>query len=498
MDDEIQAERAVELPTKVTDGRDELNLAEFPLSAISDRHAPDQKTMVFEDKVWDGSRKEVITRRLTITASDAYGLPTALDDEVILGLVQLSKLQKFADRKVHFTRYQLLKILGWSDEGRNYDRLEHSLNRWVGVTLIYHNAWWNKENQCWVNEKFHILDNVSIYDRSQRNVPGTQHALPLSSFVWNDVLFRSFSSGNLKSIDFDFFTSLESAVAKRLYRFLDKRFFHRARLEFDLKEVSFEHVGLSRNYDAANLKRKLRPAIAELERRGFLKPLKEEERFRRVGTGEWRVLFEKVDTREKITEDHADLREKSRSEEPLVKVLPESTGVAGANGLELALTTRGVSPSVAAELVLEFSADRIVGQLEVFDWLVEKKDSKVTRNSSGFLVASIRSEYAPPKGYVGREERQQKADAAAERKRKAEEKKQRDEQSRLAKEQAKEDAVSHFWQSLSPEERARAEAEALADVDLMKLELINQGGKFGETAKKLALEEYALRMMSQG
>jgi hypothetical protein len=59
----------------------------------------------------------------------------ALDDEVILGLIQLSKLQSFSNRKVNFTRYQLIKLLGWRDESKSYDRIEKSLNRWVGVTL---------------------------------------------------------------------------------------------------------------------------------------------------------------------------------------------------------------------------------------------------------------------------------------------------------------------------------------------------------------------------
>jgi len=42
-------------------------------------------------------------------------------------------------------------------------------------------------------------------------------------------------------------------------------------------------------YDVANLKRKLGPAIAELEQRGFLKPFAEDDRFRKVraGHGEW-------------------------------------------------------------------------------------------------------------------------------------------------------------------------------------------------------------------
>lgn len=93
--------------------RDELNFAEFPLASLSDRVPQGQKTLVFTDSVFDQGRRQTVTRKLTISASDEYGLPTALDDEVILGLIQLTNKKKFADRKVHFTRYELIKLLGW-------------------------------------------------------------------------------------------------------------------------------------------------------------------------------------------------------------------------------------------------------------------------------------------------------------------------------------------------------------------------------------------------
>src|SRR5438093_6922576 len=119
---------ANEFPAKFTEGKDELNLAEFPLCGIASRLHPSQKTLSFEDRVYDSGRGEMITRQLTITGSDEFGLPTALDDEVLLGLIQLSKLQDFADRMVHFTRYQLLRLLSWRDESKNYGRVEKSLN----------------------------------------------------------------------------------------------------------------------------------------------------------------------------------------------------------------------------------------------------------------------------------------------------------------------------------------------------------------------------------
>ena len=74
------------MATKTTDGRDELNLAEFPLCALSHRLRPEQKTFLFQDQIRDDFRGVMITRRLTITGSHAYGLPRALDEEGAAGL----------------------------------------------------------------------------------------------------------------------------------------------------------------------------------------------------------------------------------------------------------------------------------------------------------------------------------------------------------------------------------------------------------------------------
>ena len=74
----------------------------------------------------------------------------------------------------------------------------------------------------------------------------------------------------------EFYRTLKSAVAKRMYRFLDKKFHFSHEWRCDLAQFAHEHVGLSRNYDAAQLKRRLNPAIKELEDTGYLKPLSAE------------------------------------------------------------------------------------------------------------------------------------------------------------------------------------------------------------------------------
>src|SRR3954468_24469999 len=109
-------------------GRDEMNLAEFPIALLADRVPKGQKTLYFEDQ----------HGRLTVTGSDAYGLPTAADADVIVALIYLTKIRNnFSDAKVNFSRYELINLLNWQDDGKTYKRLEESLNRWVGVSL-YH------------------------------------------------------------------------------------------------------------------------------------------------------------------------------------------------------------------------------------------------------------------------------------------------------------------------------------------------------------------------
>ena len=148
--------------------KDELNLAEFPIAALTDRVPDGQTTLVFEDKL-DQPDGPPIVRRLTIMAPSKHGLPAAMDDEVMVGLIQLTKRRNnFTDPKVSFSRYELIELLGWPQNGRSYRRIEEALHRWVGVVLMYENAWWDNAAKSWVDENFHILDNVSLYDRERR------------------------------------------------------------------------------------------------------------------------------------------------------------------------------------------------------------------------------------------------------------------------------------------------------------------------------------------
>src|SRR5581483_6784353 len=267
-----------------TFGTDELNICEFPLYSTGRGNSPHENTLVFEDRIFDEGTQEPVHRKLMVSASEAFGLPTPADSDVLLVLMHFTNQRNgFTDRTVHFTRYELVNALGWDHSGKPYRRIEESLQRWVNITLNYNRAWWDRDCRRWQNKSFHILESVDLRGRGDSQDDGT------SSFTWNQVIFGSFQANHVKRLDLDTYLKLKSPAARQAYRFLDKRFYRTKFLEFDLTNFACEHIGLSRTYDNGQLKRKLQPAIEELEEIGFLKRLPLSERYLKRRRGEWLI-----------------------------------------------------------------------------------------------------------------------------------------------------------------------------------------------------------------
>ncbi|MCC6220622.1 MAG: replication initiator protein A, partial [Deltaproteobacteria bacterium] len=251
--------------------RDEMNLAEFPLAVLSTRVDPKLKTLEFRDeqRLKNG---EVMAREWIITAADKFGLPTATDDDVILALMRLSMNHGFRERKVFFTRYELLKILQWTTEGRSYSRLIKSFDRLSGVRIRATNAFYDNDSKSYQTCNFGIIDAYEINDsRGKASPSSTNCQTPKSFFTWSEVLFDSFKAGYIKKLNLELYFELSSAISRRLYRYLDKHFYYKSTFEKPLMVLAFEKLGLSRNYRyVSSVKQQLEPALEELVQKKFI------------------------------------------------------------------------------------------------------------------------------------------------------------------------------------------------------------------------------------
>jgi Replication initiator protein A len=448
------------------EGRDEMNLAEYPIALLADRAPDGLKTVVYHDK----------DETLTITGSDLLGLPTALDVDVIIGLLHLTKTKSnFESMTVHFTRYELMQILGWPDRGYYYERLTESLNRWVGVTLLYKKSWWDNETKTKGNHSFHILESATVIEQEQRRgYRSRQIPLPLSSVRWSSDFFKSFQANNLKKLDLMVYFSLESSISKQLYRFLDKRFYRKPEWSFDLRALACEHVGMSRNYECWRLKQKLQPAIDELTAVGFLKPMSAEKRFKRAGRGQWTVSFAKNGSVQ-ITGD-ALTAKAGAEDEP--------------SELERELIARGVAPKTARELIATVPEERIQIQIEQTDWLKKTGKRKIS-DLGGFLTQAIRDNYSRPPGFVSKAEKAERQRVQNER-RKLEIAEAKRKQGRAKQREEENAQVQDYWNRLSDRDKEALRAEP----EHVRLYHGTQGGRgsMAETLFRITIRNPHIRV----
>jgi hypothetical protein len=426
-------------------GKDEMNLAEFPIALLADRVPKGQTSIEFQDRIFDEKSGKTIVRKVTIKAPEEangrHGLPTAVDDDVILGLIQLTKMANgFTSREVEFSRLELIRLLGWPDSGESYRRLSVSLKRWLSVTLLYENAWRDNRKGAWITKGFHILDNIELNDT---RTTGEQGELFPSKITWNKVVFESFEAGYLKSLDYGLYLKLKHQTSRRMYRFLSKRMYRGPDVDLDLRDFAITHIGLSPSYgnNAGKLKEKLQPAIDELAAVGFLEAASKEKRYRKEGKN-WTIHL--VQQTPALTVERASMPT-AITQPPLVAEL----------------TGRGVTAKTATELVSKHPAETIQLKIDVFDWLVGRQDKRVGKSPEGYLVKSIRDDYKAPKGYVSKADRERQAEAAKQRQQ-ADAEERRRQQQEAAHERALNEEVAAYRQSLTPEQLAQLETDALA------------------------------------
>ncbi len=279
------------------DGRDEMNLADFPISALprtqkSDAAGGKVDRMELTASRYDPVTRQRIPQRVTLTSTASDGLPTPADEHVILALLWVAKhADNFTEPTVRFAPSQLFDIMGWAPNGRSYTRLRNVLRRLKSLTIRYENAWWDAAGRGYEEE---VATGILSGYRIARQVSGPRKpGKELVSWVtWTQQFHESLKNGNLKRLNLEVFFKLSTPTAQRMYRFLDKRFYTSPSLSMDLVEFACGHIGLTDAGNVAILKRRLTPAIDELEKIGFLAAADVSQRYQKVKAGQWRIMLQ--------------------------------------------------------------------------------------------------------------------------------------------------------------------------------------------------------------
>lgn len=413
--------------------KDEMNFAEAG-GLIFASNPADVKTVSHEEKRIDFSKGKRSAKKITITASDNCRLPLPSDAKVFVALISLTAPGDFKKQKVYFTLLELLKILGWAPDGRNYERLKAALTRLRSVRFIFENTWYSNGDKSYTSEDFNILDSLKIVDNQKRGRRSNDK--DKCFFKWSDTLYRSFKENNVKDIDLHYLQTL-SDLAFSVYRFLDKAFYFRSRLEYDMESFA-EQMGVKRTKanNLTKIKGRLSRVFKELEDVGFLQPMTQTERFLMKKRGEWQLVILKAGAKALLK---ADSKELSR------------------------LILHGVKRQQAVQITETHDIKHINKMLEYFEKVVLAKGETKIRSKGAWLNSAFSNkDFAFPANFESAVEKKERALRLKEERIKNAQK----ERTTLVKEVEKTSIETlkykKYWDALSAIEKEELELRAVA------------------------------------
>lgn len=413
------------------DARDEMNLLEHSISSASTKVDRKTRSLVFAKCDIDPDTSEPIERTWEVKFRD--GRPTSIDDDVFVALLKLSADVGFAAKRVDFTRLQVCKILGWADKGQNYKKIDDALTRLRGVSIDAKNYWYDNKLKCWRDRDFNIFDVSDVLGRTtyQKALKAGGKEAARSWIEWSDTMMESFAAGYLRKFDLNEYLSIENPVARKLYRFLGKHFWHRTRCVLELETLMHEKLGYEKGETRLwRLRQKLEPAVVELEAKGIYGLSHEFI----ASYGKCEVAF----IAKKKTSDKAEAPAAvAKSENPTAQRLRKI----------------GVDAVSAADAVKRLSAERIIEDIEHVEH--EAKAGRVKSSKAGMLASMLKSDEAwpRPEGFVSSIEQQRRKKVAAEHAAKRKQAEADREAQRRAEEEKNRFAFNEFMGGLTDLER---------------------------------------------
>jgi plasmid replication initiation protein len=346
---------------------DEFNLATFPISVLDKKAQSSREPLSFHDNVvLNGER---IERMWKVFPHPEKGFPGPIDDDVLMALLELTREQGGA-KKVYFSRYDLLKRLGWSINATYYQRLETSFKKLAAVRVEAINAFGDQNKKRFVNMGLTFIQEWKLNAETR----GGERS---SYVLWSDRIADSIHQKLTRYLDATFyFEELTSPIERRLFRHLDNHFDGKHQmLTLNVRDLSHEHLGISRHYKyVSQIRQRLEPALNLFVDKGYLESW--------LLSGDNLHVYRKPNF---ISRVQLALPFLAVCEPP-----PATDGETDTASLERLLVERGVAPSVAARLCGPEDPEqraRLERAIGYFD--AEIAAGKQFANPGGFLVSLV-------------------------------------------------------------------------------------------------------------
>lgn len=398
--------------------RAEFNFIKFPFFDLYRHSKRDTVEVVDELVLPDGGQQKTLWKVSRLVDSKFPGaLAKRVHREVIERIV--SQLPRPIRNPIRLGSFNsICRMLGINpNSGGNFKSIRDALQDIALAGIRSHSTFFIKNRRAYLNDTFHLYDRVIL---AGEELPDGTTADSVY-VVLGSWYLENINANYVVPLDFDYYRQLRSTVASRMYELLHHWFF--VALQNNQAAVDRRYSTLCAYFPLApqgNLwkaRKQLRDAHKQHVESGYLVDLPAWQPIPNV-KDDWRLVYL---AGPKAIDEYRRNQKRRIHQEPTApdENLPTAQLLLPAAASPLLpdlqkdlmreLVLRGISDSVALPMVQAHAPDLIQKKLEVFDWLIDKRDRRVSQNPAGYLRTSIEKDYAIPSNFTPREERLRQA-----------------------------------------------------------------------------------------
>ena len=376
----------IPLPVAVDLIRFEKNLLQIGFFGAHDTRHHNQSTRRIEQWVNRGGERIRVAAEFR---SSSLGLPSTSDRDKYIAFMKIAMDQRVKlgqlDNPIRFTGYQLLKELGLTYSGENYEDINRWGQRMADTTITSEQVIYLAARKKYANKTVHVFRSFVRAGQSNADESGRAEHYEV---VLEDWLLENLNQSYVIPEDFNAYRQLKRATGKGIFGYLHL-WFHASQgrpVEKDYGELclllnipAYRHV--------SKIKETMGRSLDELAGIGYLSSWD----IRRMVSKEGfkLVLLPGDQLRHVLTLSQRKLKGAAPVEAAVPEVSPGQDALA-------ALTAYGVSQSKAQSLLELASPASILEQIEYASHLMARNRRGKFENPAGFIIYSIENSVPIP------------------------------------------------------------------------------------------------------
>ena len=358
--------------------------------------APRVRTITYPPREIEG---KIVYPRTTIKPDAQLGLPTTADRDKYMAFMKVVTDRKAklgqVQNPIGFTTYELLKNLGLTDAGFHYEEVNQFLERMVSTTIKSEYAVYFHGAKRYAKDIFHVFNRVVL--TGQELPDGTSAQM---NYVYlSDWQLENINTNYTFPIDFNSYRLLKRDIAKAMFGHLHTWFYASRGKPVERKYTELcELLDIQRWPHLSKAKQILQPPLDELIKIRYCHSW---DLVHTADGSDFKLIMTPGDAMLRITRPRL-------AANPVVDPAMEE--------LVQLLAARGVRETDARRALLDVDLDRqpVADQIEWFDDQARRMGAAMT-NPPGFLLATIRENWAVPANFETTRKRELRARAAGER-----------------------------------------------------------------------------------